>query len=122
MSKKKTIISLLPEYDKLPSIAEFADQMARIYMTKGVDDTARAIEKYRSGDTKIKSVAYAFLLALERGEGKKWQYTQTEFDFAQFLKDPAEQLLKSEPTEYNHSLQTLLSATGSTEKIEPKKK
>lgn len=117
--KKKTIISLLPTYVKLPSIAEFADQIARIYLTKGADDTVRAIEKYRGGDTKVKSVAYAFLLALDRGEGKKWQYTQTEFDFAQFLKDPANKLLKSEPETYNGALQDLLSATGSTEKIQP---
>ncbi len=119
--KKKTIISLLPEYEKLPEIAQFADQIARIYMTKGVDDTVRAIDKYRGGDTKVKAVAYAFLLAMDRGEGKKWQYTQTEFDFAQFLKDPAENLLRSEPPEYNNSLQTMLSATGSTEKIKPRK-
>jgi hypothetical protein len=65
----------------------------------------------------VKSVAYAFLLALERGEGKKWQYTQTEFDFAQYLKEPAEKLLKSDPLDYHDALQTLLSATGSTEKI-----
>ena len=115
--KKKTIISLLPEYTKLPSIAEFADQIARIFLTKGQDDTVRAIEKYRGGDTKVKSVAYAFLLALNRGEGKKWQYTQTEFDFAQFLKDPAANLLNSTPEEYHEALQNLLSATGSTEKI-----
>ncbi len=117
--KKKTIISLLPTYAKLPVIAQFADHIARIYLTRGTDETVRAIEKYRGGDTKVKSVAYAFLLALERGEGKKWQYTQTEHDFAQFLKAPAEQLLKSEPKTYNDALQTLLSATGSTEKINP---
>lgn len=117
--KKKTIISLLPKYLKLPPIAEFADQITRTYMTKGVEDTVRAIEKYRSGDTKIKAVAYAFLLALDRGEGKKWQYTQTEFDFAQFLKDPANKLLNIEPDGYNEALQNLLSATGSTEKIQP---
>ena len=117
--KKKTIISLLPKYTKLPSIAQFADSIARIYMTKGVDESVRAIDKYKGGDTKVKAVAYAFLLALNRGEGKKWQYTQTEHDFAQYLKDPAMELLKAEPTIYHDTLQKLLSATGSTEKIKP---
>ncbi len=115
--KKKTIISLLPKYTKLPQIAEFADQIARIYLTQGVDDTIRAIERYRGGDTKVKSVAYAFLLAMDRGEGKKWQYTQTEFDFAQFLKEHANKLLQATPDNYHNALQNLLSATGSTEKI-----
>ena len=86
-------------------------------MTQGIEDTVRAIEKYRGGDTKVKSVAYAFLLAMDRGEGKKWQYTQTEFDFAQYLREPAKKLLNSEPDKYHESLQNLLSATGSTEKI-----
>ena len=115
---KKTIISLLPTYTKLPEIAEFADSIARIYMTKGLDESVRAIDKYKGGDTKVKSVAYAFLLALNRGEGKKWQYTQTEHDFAQYLKNVANQLLQSEPDEYHEALQNLLSATGSTEKID----
>lgn len=115
--KKKTIISLLPTYTKLPSIAQFADNIARTYMTKGAEESVRAIDKYKGGDTKIKAVAYAFLLALKRGEGKKWQYTQTEHDFAQYLKDAAIKLLESEPMEYHETLQNLLSATGSTEKI-----
>jgi hypothetical protein len=115
--KKKTIISLLPKYARLPSIAEFADSVTRIYMTKGVEETVRAIDKYKGGDTKVKSVAYAFLLAMDRGEGKKWQYTQTENDFAQYLMDHANNLLNSEPDGYHEALQNLLSATGSTEKI-----
>ncbi len=117
--KKKTIISLLPKYSKLPPIAEFADNITRIYMTKGVDESVRAIDKYRGGDTKVKAVAYAFLLALDRGEGKKWQYTQTEHDFAQYLKDAAMKLMESDPSEYHNALQNLLSATGSTVRIKP---
>jgi hypothetical protein len=116
--KQRDIISALPKYEKLPDIAQFADDMARIYKTKGVEDTARAIDKYRGGDTKVKSVAYAFLLALDRGSGKKWQYTKTEIDFAQYLKDPVRLLLDAEPDEYHKKLQNVLSATGSTEKIE----
>jgi len=116
--KKKTIISLLPKYTKLPQIAEFADSVARIYLTKGIDESVRAIDKYKGGDTKVKAVAYAFLLALNRGEGKKWQYTQTEHDFAQYLKDAANKLIQADPLEYHEALQNLLSATGSTEKID----
>ncbi|WP_455392969.1 hypothetical protein [[Eubacterium] cellulosolvens] len=115
--KKKTIISLLPTYTRLPPIAQFADNIARTYMTKGPEESVRAIDKYKGGDTKIKAVAYAFLLALNRGEGKKWQYTQTEHDFAQYLKEAANKLLESEPANYHDTLQSLLSATGSTEKI-----
>jgi hypothetical protein len=114
---ERDIISALPEYKGLPPIAKFADNIARIYMTQGKNDALRAIEHYKGGDTRIKSVAYAFLLALEQGASKKWQYTKTEIDFAQFLKEPASRLLNSEPEQYHDNLQSLLSATGSTKKL-----
>ncbi len=117
-TKERDIISALPKYKSLPSIAKFADNIARIYMTQGKVDSIREIEHYKGGDTRIKSVAYAFLLALDQGAGKKWQYTKTEIDFAQFLKEPASQLLTSDPEDYHEKLQNLLSATGSTKKLD----
>jgi hypothetical protein len=117
LTKERDIISALPRYKVLPPIAKFANNIARIYMTQGKNDTLRAIEHYKGGDTRIKSVAYAFLLALEQGASKKWQYTKTEIDFAQFLKEPASKLLNSGPEEYHDNLQGLLSATGSTKKL-----
>jgi hypothetical protein len=116
-TKERDIISALPKYRSLPEIAKFADNIARIYMTQGKEDSLRAIEHYKGGDTRIKSVAYAFLLALDQGAGKKWQYTKTEIDFAQFLRDPALKLLKSKPGDYHDNLQSLLSATGSTKRL-----
>jgi hypothetical protein len=115
--KERDIISALPQYKTLPPIAKFADSIARIYMTQGKEDALRAIEHYKGGDTRIKSVAYSFLLALKQGASKKWQYTKTEIDFAQFLKDPASKLLHSNKGEYHNNLQNLLSATGSTKKL-----
>lgn len=118
LTKERDIISALPDYPFLPPIAKFADSIARIYMTQGKDDALRAIERYKGGDTRIKSVAYAFLLALNQGASKKWQYTKTEIDFANFLCEPAGKLLKSGPHDYHDNLQGLLSATGSTKKLE----
>jgi hypothetical protein len=62
-------------------------------------------------------VAYAFLLTLGKESSKKWQYDRNEIDFANFLQDKAEALLKAKPGEYHEALQALLSATGSTERI-----
>jgi hypothetical protein len=115
--RKRTIISRLPEYPKLPKIAAFADRVARVYRTKGADGALRAIEKARGSDTRIKSVAYSFLLALGRSASKKWQYDRTEIDFANFLRDKAKALLDAKADEYHEALQALLSATGSTERI-----
>ncbi len=119
--KERDIITSLPEYEKLPAIAKFADNIARIFLTRGKEDAIRAVERYKGGETRIKSVAYAFLLAFEHGASKRWQYTKTEIDFANFLKDFVRDLLNSKPEEYHENLQRLLNATGSTKKLVKKK-
>jgi hypothetical protein len=115
--RKDTIISKLPSYDRLPMIARFADKVARAYRTEGSRGAMRTLEKERGSDTRIKSVAYAFLLTLGKEASKKWQYDRTEMDFAAFLKEKAGALLEAEPDEYHEALQAILSATGSTERI-----
>lgn len=114
----RDIISALPAYDKLPSTAKFADEVARLYRTRGKEETVRFIEKAGIEDASIKSTAYAFLLALGEEKREAWQYAQTEKDFGGFLKEYAERLLNCKPDEYHHSLQKLLRASGSTEEIE----
>lgn len=115
--RKSTIISRLPKYDKLPTIARFADRVARSYRTEGTEGALRAIEKGRGSDTRIKSVAYSFLLALGKDASKKWQYDRTEIDFANFLQPTAKALLEAKPEDYHEALQAMLSATGSTERV-----
>ncbi len=117
--KHERVLDALPAYDELPPIAAFADEVARVYKTKGADETVRRIGRYKGSDTKIKSVAFAFLLTLGKGTAKRWQYAKTETDFAKFLNKYAERLLKAGPDDYHDALQKLLNATGSTEEIAP---
>jgi len=121
--KQKEIIARLPVYAKLPAVARFADEMARIYFTRGKEDTARAIEKYTTEDSSVKSTAFALLLAMGIEANKSWQYMIHEVEFADYLRPAAEKFIRSTPEDYHRNLQALLSATGSTEVIpEPKKK
>jgi len=121
--KQKEIIAKLPVYAKLPAVAKFADEMARVYFTRGKDDTARAIARYQTEDSSVKSTAYALLLAMGIEASKQWQYMKHEVEFAEYLRPHAEDFIKSTPDNYHQNLQALLSATGSTEVIpEPKKK
>ena len=115
--RKRTIISRLPEYGRLPMVARFSDKVARAYRTEGTDGALKVVEKERGSEKRIKPVAYAFLLTLGKEASKKWQYDKTEIDFAQFLRDKAKDLLEAEPEDYHDALQGLLSATGSTERI-----
>ena len=116
-AKRRDILSSLPKYKSLPSIAKFADDIAKIYRTKGKEEAIRFAEKYSGRDTKIKSIGYAFLLTMDRTSGKEWQYNKTEIDFASYLKDFVSRLLNAEPKKYNEALKELLAASGSTEKI-----
>ena len=115
--RHRTIIDKLPEYGRLPAIAKFADAVARAYKTEGAEGALKKLEKERGNDTRIKSVAYAFLLSLGKEAAKKWQYDRTEMDFAAFLKDKAKDLLEAKSDGYHEALQAILSATGSTELI-----
>ncbi|MCK4444832.1 MAG: hypothetical protein KAW09_09825, partial [Thermoplasmata archaeon] len=116
-AKKDEIESALPRYRGLPPVAAFADRVARAYKARGKQSAIKETNKEPSQDTKVKSVRYAFLLVLDSATGKEWQFTKEQLDFGVFLKDYAEKLIVSEGDNYHESLQELLKASGSTQKI-----
>ncbi len=117
-AKKDQIESALPKYRDLPPVAAFADRIVRAYKAKGKKSALMEINKAQSSpDTKIKSVRYAFLLAFSAATGKEWQFSKEETDFGVFLKDYSEKLMEAEGDDYHDSLQELLKASGSTQKI-----
>ncbi|UCH72026.1 MAG: hypothetical protein JSW62_00295 [Thermoplasmatales archaeon] len=116
-NERRQILSRLPRYKYLPPLANFADNIARIYKTFGEKKTLMEIKK-RPDNPKGKSLAYAFLLVLGKGEDKKWGYSQVEIEYGEFLKDYAKKLLESKPEGYHKALQELLIASGSSENID----
>jgi hypothetical protein len=115
--RKRNIISKLPKYGRLPAVAAFADTVARAHMTEGAEGALKTLEKERGTDHKVKSVAYALLLVIGKEANHEWQYDRTEKEFATFLRPRVEGLLAARPETYHDSLQALLSATGSTERL-----
>jgi hypothetical protein len=116
-AKKEMIESTLPKYRGLPAVAAFADRVARAYKAKGKQSALMETNRESSQDTKVKSVKYAFLLALDSAIGKEWQFNKEQLDFGTFLKDYAKKLMESEGNDYHDSLQELLRVSGSTQKI-----
>ncbi|UCC20504.1 MAG: hypothetical protein JSV62_04230, partial [Promethearchaeota archaeon] len=100
----------------LPPLAKFADTVVRVYKTFGEKNALAEIKK-RPDNPKGKSIAYAFLLAFGKGQDKKWQFSQVEIEYGEFLKDNVKKLLDSKPDKYHKYLQDLLIASGSSEKI-----
>lgn len=120
--RRRDIISKLPEYERLPAVARFADKVARVYKSAGAADATRYLERALPDDTRVKAVAFALLKAMGQDTSKSWVFVETERDFADFLEESATSLLEADADGYHDALQNLLNKTGSTETIEPVKK
>ena len=115
--QRQKILSELPRYSSLPSLAKFADSVSRTYRTFGEKKALSEIKNHPD-TTKGKSIAYAFLLAFGKGQDKKWQYSAVEIEYGEFLKDYAKKLRESNPAKYHKALQELLINSGSSENID----
>ena len=115
--ERQKILSQLPKYKSLPPLAQFIDNVVRIYKTFGEREALAEIKK-RPDTPKGKSIAYAFLLVFGKAKDKKWQFSQVEIEYGDFLKEHAKKLLNSEPKNYHKFLQELLVNSGSSENID----
>lgn len=115
--KRQDILLQLPHYNSLPPLAKFADNVARTYKTFGKKKAIAEIKK-RLDSSKGRSLAYAFLLALNKGEDTKWQYSKQEIEYGGFLQVYAKNLLDAKPKNYSDALKELLTAIGSNERID----
>jgi hypothetical protein len=115
--ERQQILSQLPKYKSLPPLAKFADSVSKAYKTFGEKEALAEI-KMRPDNPKGKSIAYAFLLVFGKAKDKKWQYSQIEVEYGDFLKEHAKKLIDSEPKNYHKALQELLSSSGSSENID----
>lgn len=116
--KRQKILSQLPQYNSLPPLANFADSVVRTYKTFGKEKALAEIKK-KLDTSKGRSLSYAFLLALDKGKDKKWQYSKQEIEYGEFLKPYALKFLESDPKNYSKNLQELLTVSGSNENINP---
>jgi len=111
------ILGDLPDYRDLPEVAEFCDEMARVSKTEGTNGVLRQVESYRGHNVKVKSIGFAAMLAIGEGKGKEWKFTKEEQEFADFLKGFVTLLFEANGRAYHEALQSLLSASGSGERV-----
>jgi hypothetical protein len=115
--KRKNILSDLPKYDSLPPLAEYADKIAKIYKTHGINKTLVELKEHPD-TTKLRSLKYAFLIILNKAKDNKWRFSNIEIESGEFLKPFAEKFLNSKPEEYHNNLKYLLNASGITVNID----
>jgi len=115
--ERQQILLQLPKYKTLPPLAKFIDNIIKSFKTFGEKEAVAEINK-RPDNPKSKSIAYAFLLVFGKAEEKKWQYSQIEIEYGEFLKEYAKKLLDSDPKNYHKIFQELLTVSGSSENID----
>jgi len=108
---RKNILSDLPKYNSLPPLAEYADKIAKVYKTHGINKTIVELKEHPDS-TKMRSLKYAFLIILNKAKDNKWRFSNIEIESGEFLKPFAEKFLKSKPEEYHDNLKQLLNASG----------
>ncbi len=117
--KRQQILAKLPSYQSLQPLAEFADTIAKTYKTFGKKKTLSELA-HPPTSSKAKSVAYAFLLSLEKGIEQKWKFSKEQIEYGEYLKEFTKKLLEAEPESYREALQNLLQASGSNEQLPQK--
>ncbi|HEC82074.1 MAG TPA: hypothetical protein ENI42_06615 [Thermoplasmatales archaeon] len=115
--ERKKKLAEYPDYKKLPSTAKFVDDLVKNYLLFGEQKVLTLLSKPPE-ETKKRSIAFAFLLAIGKGEERKWQYSDVEVEYGKFLKEYVEKLLNASPKEYDRVFKELIKASGSDEKIQ----
>ena len=98
------------------STARFVDKMFREYLIGGKERLLSTLSKPPQ-EVKSRSIAYAFLLALGKGEERKWQYRKEEIELGEFLVRYVKDLLESKPEDYPSKLKELLAVAGIDEDV-----
>ena len=119
--KRRKVLDQLPRYDQLPSLAGFANHLARVYKTQGKD---RVLTELKSipNETKAKALSYGFLLSLGEAADKKWKFSKVEIESGEFLQPYVQTLLDASADEYHQALQEVLNASGFSEDLSSYKK
>jgi hypothetical protein len=121
IKNKQQVLNLLPRYKGLPDIAEYADNLARIFRLQGKQKLFSALRSLPNHPKK-RAIAYGMLLAINKQADVKWKFSKIDIESGEFLKPYLTKLLKGKPEEYHESLQHVLTGSGFSESLDEYKK
>ncbi len=110
-------LTALPSFDVLPARARFVHDLMISYKISGVEEALNHLKEVNPRETRMKSLAYGFLHAIDRAESHRWKYDDSEVETGEFLSDYFKKLIESSGEEYAQALQDLLKMSGSTKTI-----
>jgi hypothetical protein len=117
LARDRAIASELPSFEGLSAEAALADRAARAYRRGGAEGALKEIEAGRGQSPSAGSVAWAFLVALEKASGREWQFSKVEMERGAVAGDEARELLRCAGDDYARVLDELLKRVGVHEEL-----
>lgn len=109
------VVSQLPEFKRAGIVTTYADAYAKAVKVGGKEMLRDTVSKMIPKDSKTRSLSRAFTDAV--GMEPLTKCTKEEIDFAGYLLPFVEQIIGSTGERYREDMNTLLTATGSGEKV-----
>ncbi|MEM3396219.1 MAG: hypothetical protein QW620_05915 [Thermoplasmata archaeon] len=113
--ERAKVLSVLPEFRKLPQLAKFIHEIAVEFLVAGKATAIAAITGRKLEDTKMKVIAYAFLVNFGVEDAHAWQFTKEEKELGKSLAGHVGELLASKGEKYKEKLNEILKFSGSGE-------
>ncbi|MCX8173345.1 MAG: hypothetical protein N3F63_01880 [Thermoplasmata archaeon] len=113
--ERAKVLKLLPEFRKLPPLAKFIHEIAVEYLVSGKGAAVSAITGRKLEDTKMRTVAFAFLVNFGVENAHSWQFSNEEKELGKSLGGYVSELLASRGENYRQALNKILKFSGSGE-------
>ena len=111
-----SVVDSLPVFNKPGPITSIADSLAKAAKVGGGPMVIRTVQNTSLKNNKSRSLAAAFLMAADSSE-MPVKLSKEEKDFADYLVPFARNVINASPEKYRDSMNTLLTASSSGEKV-----
>ncbi len=111
----KKLENSLPKFKKLSPRAKFIHEIAMEYMLAGRPAAITYISAKNLEDTKMRTIAYAFLNYFGVADAHAWQFTKEEKELGMSLSKFVEELLNARGEKYREALNNILRYSGTGE-------
>jgi len=111
-----SVVDSLPTFNKPGPITSIADSLAKAAKVGGAPMVLKTVQNTSLKNNKSRSLAAAFIMASGATE-MPVKLSKEEKDFADYLVPFAKNVINSEPAKYRDTMNTLLTASSSGEKV-----
>ena len=120
LARDRAVAIELPSFGGLSRDAAFADTVARAHRRGGTEGALKEIDAGRGESPSTASLAWAFLVALDKSAGREWQFSKVEMERGANAGEQARELLRCGGEKYAGAFKALLESVGIHEELKLK--